>query len=232
MFDSWVMQEHEGLLHDRFDDTFDDDGLLAVAGAAADTFDSRDPAEWTPEWPGGDIPEPTYATTAPSGWLALELDTGTDDPTMLTDEALVEAAVGFDRVSSWASARQARVIAELARRRPRDTAPHTARWACAGSEFVPDEVGVALRLARGTAAARVNMACRLLTVLPSTFALWEAGRIDTSKARAVHDATVVLSDELAAAVQARVLPRAPEQPPRRARAAWSFPLCPNPSPLE
>ena len=88
-----------------------------------------------------------------------------------------------------------------------------------GSEYAPDEVGVALRLARGTACARIGLACRLLATLPDTFALWEAGRIDTAKARAIDDATVVLSDEHARAVQARVLPKAPEQTLAQLKAA-------------
>ena len=49
--------------------------------------------------------------------------------------------------------------------------------------------------------------------------MWEAGRIDTAKARAVDEATVVLSDELARAVQDRVLPRAPEQTVAQLKAA-------------
>ena len=53
-----------------------------------------------------------------------------------------------------------------------------------------DVVGVALHLSRGSACARIGLACRLLGTLPETFALWEAGRIDTAKARAVDDATV------------------------------------------
>ena len=88
-----------------------------------------------------------------------------------------------------------------------------------GSEYAPDEVGVALRLSRGTACARIGLAWRLLATLPDTYALWEAGLIDTAKARAVDDATVVLSDEQARAVQAAVLPQAPEQTLAQLKAA-------------
>jgi hypothetical protein len=112
-----------------------------------------------------------------------------------------------------------RLLAELARRRPTDKAPHSARWAGVGSEYAPDEVGVAMHLSRGTACARIGLACRLLGTLPETHALWEAGRIDTAKARAVDDATVVLSDELARAVQDRVLSRASEQTLPQLKAA-------------
>jgi hypothetical protein len=123
--------------------------------------------------------------------------------------------IGFDRISSWAAARQARLLAELARRRPPDRVAHTARTAGVASEYAPDEVGVALTLSRSTAAARIGTACRLLT----THAAWEAGRIDTPKARAIDDATTVLPNELAAAVEARVLPRAPGQTLAQLKAA-------------
>jgi len=164
------------------------------------------PAEWAINQS-----EPGFGTCEPSGWLALDLDYATSDPHLLDDATLVEAMVGFDRLASWAAARQARLLAELAARRPSDRAPHSARWACIGSEYAPDEAGVALHLSRGAACARIGTAVRLLAVLPETHAAWEAGRIDTAKARAVDDATWTLTPELARAVQDRVLPRAPEQ---------------------
>ena len=114
---------------------------------------------------------------------------------------------------------QARLLAELARRRPTDRAPYSARSAGVGSEYAPDEVGVALHLSRGTACARIGLARRLLSTLPETFALWESGRIDTAKARAIDEATVVLSDELARGVEARVLARAPGQTLAQLKAA-------------
>ena len=170
------------------------------------------------EPPAAAASAPVFGEWTPSGWAAVDLDAGTADVAALSDAAVIDAIVGFDRVASWAAARQARLLAELARRRPADPVPNADR-ASVGSRFVPDEVGVALKLARGTAAGRVGTACRLLAVLPATHALWEAGLIDTAKARAVDEATTVLPDELAAAVQARVLPRAPEQSLAQLRAA-------------
>ena len=123
-----------------------------------------DPERLLADWaePPGD-PEPTLGSCAPSGWLALDLDSATADPASCsTTHTLIEAMVGFDRVASWAAARQARLLAELAARRPTDQAPYSARWAGVGSEYAPDEVGVALHLARGTACARIGTACRLL----------------------------------------------------------------------
>jgi hypothetical protein len=161
---------------------------------------------------------PTAASCAPSGWTALDLDQSTSDVAVMSDAELVEGIVGFDRTASWAAARQARLLSELARRRPADAVPNEDR-ASAGSRFVPDEVAVALKLARGVAAGRVGTACRMLAVLPEVHALWESGRIDTAKARAIDEATAVLSDERAMKAAARVLPRAPEQSLAQLRAA-------------
>ncbi|HEX8519233.1 MAG TPA: DUF222 domain-containing protein, partial [Pseudonocardia sp.] len=177
-------------------------------------------AESGSPWAAGHLeePVPAYGACSPSGRLALELDRGTADEAELSDESLIEAVVGFDRVASWAAARQARLLAELVRRRPPDPVPD-ADGVSVGSRFAPDEVGVALKLARGTAAGRIGTACRLLSVLTGTHRLWEEGLIDTAKARAVDEATAVLPDELAAAVEARVLPRAPPQSLAQLRSA-------------
>ena len=208
------------------DDDVDEalDRLLADPAAVGDW----PPPDWPPtECPPAELGElreldglvAGYGSCVPSGWSALDLDIGTADAAGLSDESLVEAIVGFDRLASWAAARQARLLDELASRRPADRAPVSARWACVGSEYAPDEVGVALRLSRGSACARIGLARRLLATLPDTFALWESGLIDTAKARAVDDATVVLSDEHARKVQAAVLPKAPEQTLAQLKAA-------------
>src|SRR4051794_16641942 len=200
----------------RFDDPFDELAELAELEA----FDDWTAGSFAADdlLPPDDLPEPNFADCAPSGWLGLELDLDTTEPAVLSDESLIEAIVGFDRMTSWAAARQARLLAELTRRRPTDPVPQE-DGASEGSRFVPDEVGVALTLSRGSAKGRIGTACRLLRTLPATHALWEAGQIDTAKATAIADATVVLPDDLAAAVETRVLPRAPQQTVQRLRAA-------------
>ncbi len=219
MFEAAIGESHAGLDSGAPED--DLDGVLErlLADAEADLDAVRDwlPPEWDDAAP--DEPVLAYGSCEPSRWLALDLDSATADPARLSDDTLIEAMIGFDRLASWAAARQARLLAELARRRPTDRAPYSARSAGVGSEYAPDEVGVALHLARGTACARIGLACRLLTTLPETHALWEAGRIDTPKARAVDDATWMLAPELARAVQARILDKAPEQTLAQLKAA-------------
>lgn len=219
MFEEPVAETHTGFADGVLDDEFD--GALERLLTDRDTDWDTDPDMehgYPPEEWLYDEPVLAYGTCPPSGWLALDLDSATTDPARLSDDTLIEAMIGFDRLGSWAAARQARLLAELAHRRPTDRAPHSARWAGVGSEYAPDEVGVALHLARGTACARIGLACRLLATLPDTFASWESGRIDTPKARAIDDATSRRGIHLAHPAGPRPRSRRPPQhrhPPRR-----------------
>ena len=156
-------------------------------------------------------------TLDPSGWLALELDSGTADPAARSKEDLVAAVIGFDRIASWAQARQARLLAELAERAARPDPQTNPKGIARG--FLDGEIAVALKLSMGTAEVRLLEATRLCSVLPATLALWQAGRIDRPKVRAILDATAVLAPELAAKVESRVLPKAPQQSVAQLRAA-------------
>lgn len=99
------------------------------------------------------------------------------DPARLSDTDLIDAVIAFDRVSSWAGARQTALIAEFARRRPGDH-PLAARSDVPSrcSEFAPDEIALALHLSRTTAVGRLALAQTLLAHLPETLAAWQAGR--------------------------------------------------------
>ena len=224
MFEDVVAESRQGEgCHVPVDDL---DGVLErlLTGADADLDADLDEVPDCPPEGRGDAWSDelvlAYGSCAPSGWLALDLDSATADPARLSDDTLIEAMVGFDRVASWAAARQARLLDELARRRPTDTAPYSARSAGVGSEYAPDEVGVALHLSRGSACARIGLARRLLSTLPATHALWESGRIDTAKARAVDDATVVLSDELARRWRRGCCPGRRSRPWPSSRPRW------------
>ncbi|MFD1534090.1 DUF222 domain-containing protein [Pseudonocardia aurantiaca] len=165
-------------------------------------------------------PDRTWADTAPSGIAALELDVDTADPAGLSDAQLIDAMVGFERQAAWAQARQARVVAEFARRRPPDAKDLAGTdRTCAASPYAPDEVGLALRLSRWSATGRIGQSRELVERLPETLGLWEAGRLDERRVTAICDATRHLPLETARAVQERVLPRAPEQTLAQLRAA-------------
>ncbi len=188
-----------------------------------DCFDLAwlDEAAWLDDAPRPqEIDQPPVSACAPSGWLALELDQGCADPAGLSDTGLIDAVIGFDRVSSWAGARQAVLLAEFARRRPGDH-PLAANsdTPSRASEFAADEVGLALRLSRRTAVNRLVMAQTLVTELPATLAAWQAGTIDSLKARAITETSYLLAGELRGALEARVLPRAGAQTIAQLRAA-------------
>ncbi|MGH3914058.1 MAG: DUF222 domain-containing protein [Pseudonocardiaceae bacterium] len=190
------------------------------AGAPVDE-DWFDPA-WLDEAPesedSGEIPA---AECAPSGWLALELDQGTVDPSRLSDADLIDTLVGFDRVASWASARQARLLAGFALRRPevKGSPPTRSDVPARYGGYTPDEIALALRLSRTTASNRLAMAQVLVADLPGTLAAWQAGTIDVLKARAITETSYVLPREQRAALEDRVLSRAGQQTVSQLRAA-------------
>ncbi|MGH4024606.1 MAG: DUF222 domain-containing protein [Pseudonocardiaceae bacterium] len=199
------------------------DTVIDVEVSDADAL--RDEDWFDPAWLE-QIPEPEdlgqipAAQCAPSGWLALELDHATADPARLSDTGLIDTIVGFERVSSWASARQARLLAEFARRRPDEDAPPDRRdtpTQCSG--FAPDEVALALRLSRTTAANRMTMARVLEADLPGTLAAWQSGTIDDRKARAITETSYLLPAQQRTALEERVLPRAGGQTLAQLRAA-------------
>ena len=84
-------------------------GARLPGGLMVGEFDDGfgDPYGHLPVEPGAAPFAPTTATCEPSGWLALELDSGTADPRVMSDMTLIESIVGFDRITSWAAARQA-----------------------------------------------------------------------------------------------------------------------------
>ncbi len=111
-----------------------------------------------------------------------------------------------------AGARQARLLAEFARRRPGDDPKAGISDHASGfSRWAPDEIGLALTLSRMTAVGRLAQARQLTEVLDDTLHAWESGLLDASKVRAITDACFRKPPEQARAIQDRVLARAPEQ---------------------
>ncbi len=167
--------------------------------------------------PGGpDEPLPDDPRFADDpAWDVAAADSTDDagvDPAALPDAAIIDMITALQRDVDRAGARQARLLAEFARRRP-DPAPKNAapdrrpgfsRWA-------PDEIALALSLSRVTALVRLAQAVQLRDVLPAVLDAWESGRIDVLKVRAITDACLRVRAELAPAVADRVLPRAAQQ---------------------
>ncbi len=138
-----------------------------------------------------------------------------------TGEALVEALAATQRLVSWAQARQAELVAEVARRVPEVIGAA----GCSGYEVAEFEVGAALRLSSRAAQARVD-GCLAIAERPAVLEALREGRIDWVRAEAIASAVGALAFRAGMAgaadlVEADALGRAPGQtaPQLRARLA-------------
>src|SRR5579875_678988 len=131
----------------------------------------------------------------------------------IDDDCLTGIIRAWRRISSWAAARELAAAAELARRRPTDGLPGS------GREYVADELAAALTLTSRAAQDQRDLAWQLANVLPATLTALAMGRIDLAKARVIATGTAELDPGHAAAVEAAVLPKAPDQTTGQLRAA-------------
>jgi Domain of unknown function (DUF222) len=130
----------------------------------------------------------------------------------LSDDELIGVMRAWRRQTSWAQARELAAIAELARRRPADRTPAAppGQFPEVLSEFISDEVAMALTLTQVAAGYQLGLALEL-AARPAAAAAFEAGRIDLRKTRLLLEALRPLSKEHAATVEALVLPDAEGQ---------------------
>ena len=126
------------------------------------------------------------------------------------DDSLIGVLRGWRRLAAWAQARELATITELARRRPDGGTPPAAPGAFPArmSEFIADEVALALTLTARSADAELGLALDLAG-RPATFAALETGRIDLPRAKIIVEGVSTLEADHAGAVEAAVLPRAP-----------------------
>jgi Domain of unknown function (DUF222) len=135
-----------------------------------------------------------------------------DHLSQVTDDELVGVLRAWRRVTSWAAASELAAVAELARRRPADGSPPGPPGGLPEniSEFVPEELAAALTLTGRAAQDEVALALDLSGPLAATGAALAAGRIDLAKAKLIATGVATLTAAHAAAVQAAVLPDAPD----------------------
>ena len=151
------------------------------------------------------------------------------DVESLSDTGQVDALIALDRQIAWLQARQQRLIASFTTRAATEDTRLAALSAArggparsadpAGLNFAREDVACALRIAGSTAQDRLDVAAQLTGRLADTLALLEGGRISYWHARILATAVEILDDAATAQVQARVLPRAPEQTPGEFRAS-------------
>ena len=140
----------------------------------------------------------------------------------LTDEDLAAAAGSWRRLGSWAQANELAAVAQItARAAARDeqtgTSPDGRPAQVPASAAA--EVALELTLSQYSAAAWADLAVELTWRLAATGAALAAGIIDVPRARLIAEATTLLSEDHARAVEARVLPAAAGQTTGMLRAA-------------
>jgi uncharacterized protein DUF222 len=162
-------------------------------------------------------------TSPPGGTLAGLADAFTRNGGLadVDDDELIGALRAWQRIESWASANGLAAIAELARRRPAQGTPPAppGQFPTELSEFLSDEVAAALTLTGQAASTHTELGLDLAVRLPATFRAHHQGRIDRAKARLIADATRILPDEDARAVETQILAKAAEQTTGQLRAA-------------
>jgi hypothetical protein len=161
-------------------------GVLAVPGATADPGVLAVPGILAvPGRPGvaersaGPPLEPALDRVPPGPELAAILSALRLGAA--SDGTVVDAVAAWERVRCWVEAGQASALTEFASRRPGE-ADDPGRI----GEFAADEVALALHVAPGTAAARIDFAQRL-TGLGMTHQALAAGRIGVGVAHRIVD---------------------------------------------
>jgi hypothetical protein len=154
---------------------------------------------------------------AQAGWLAAAAGKATS----LDEYGLAGVAIAARQLASWAVAAELAAVAQIA-----------ARAAAADRRIglAPDgrparlcrdalgQISLALMLTDHSATDWAELAVTLAWRLPETAAALAAGRIDLSRAKVVAEATSVLDEDTARAVEAKVLPEAGRQTTAQLRA--------------
>ena len=185
-------------------------------------------AEWR-ELQAGE-PAAGQGSTASPAWIGEHLPAGPGLAAVLAPESaggasdwdLPGMAAGYRRLAAWAQSRELAAVAEVAARRAAANPDIGASEDGRPCQLPPEaaaEVALELRMSQYGASAWTDLGCQLRWRLPATFAALAAGVIDLGRARIIAEATGLLSDEHAAAVEQRVLPAAGEQTTGQLRAA-------------
>jgi hypothetical protein len=155
--------------------------------------------------PVGDLDGPAVAAAL----AAIELTAAS-----VSDSDVVAAVAAASRLAAWAAGREVAATAELTARAAgwRGVGPlaGVVKPLLTAEDLAGLEVAAALGVSARAADDRVERAGELAR-LPGTRLALAGGRIDLAKARAIIEAVAPLDDAVAAAVEARVLGRAPTQ---------------------
>lgn len=185
-------------------------------------FTLADPDVEATDYPSAPDPEPVVDLgLVPGARLALQVQCAAMAPELLSRTDVLDAVEAAGTLMRWLAGVQVRMLADFADRHPADSlsAPPGAdeSGVIPSQRWVPDEVGMTLGVSRLEAMNDIARAQRFAHVLPDTLDLLERGRIDLRRAEAIARATAVLPDDKARAVEASVLPKAPDATLRQVR---------------
>jgi hypothetical protein len=159
--------------------------------------------------------------TLPAGLgLAGHTDQAYAELGTLDDDSLIGVLQAWRRLTSWAQARELALVGALARRRPADGHPPAgpAEVPMHVSPYLDAEVAAALTLTPTSGRATTELSLAFIR-RPATWAVLEQGWLDLPRARLIVEMTAVLDDEHASAVEAAVLPGAPDMTTGQLRRA-------------
>ncbi len=152
---------------------------------------------------------------------ALAAWLGQAGPGQLDEAGLVNSITGWRKLTSWAQAQELAAVAELGRRRGVMDDPEADRDPVRelSAEFAPNEVALALTLTQYAAEWWMSLAVSMSRRLPATWSALSQGTIDLGRAKLIDAWTTPLDDELARAVERKVLVRAGQQTTGQLRAS-------------
>src|SRR5580693_3835861 len=131
----------------------------------------------------------------------------------LDERQLLGAGTAARRLRAHADYLEVMAVAEFARRRAEQLEASKARGDRVRSrdaEYPAEELGFEMTASAYSAAVLIDMATNIAGRLPNTLAGMAAGVIDRDRARAISNATLHLSDELAAEADKILADAAPE----------------------
>lgn len=179
-------------------------------------------------WPlQSDVAE-TLSSLASTGSSpgAMAVLAGTDLSVLGLDQRL-DAIRAWERAAAWVCAQALAAVATL---EMPDAGPDPVPTDLMVPDWTREELACALTLSVGEAARRLHLAADLRSRLPGTAAALRSGDLSLAKAEALARGVVNVSDQVASAVEAVVLPDAPAQTVsefRRAVAAAVIALDPD-----
>jgi Domain of unknown function (DUF222) len=189
----------------------DPDGQDAVAaGEQAAVAGGRVSQRLAPGQAGALAVEHMAPGAAQAGWLAA----AAAEAGGLDEYGLAGVAIAARRLASWAQAAELAAVAQITARAAAADAGVGLQADGRPARLCRDavgQVGLALMLTDHAAAGWADLAVTLAWRLPATGAALAAGRVDLARARVIAETTSVLSEDVARAVEAAVLPEAGRQ---------------------